>query len=240
MAETKVLVENVETNIALEKAKGFWANYSKPIIYVGGAIIVLALAWFGYTKFYKEPNIKNASEAIFPAEKLFGKTSVNSSFNKDTLNLILKGDKTLGITGMLDIIKKYGGTPAGNRANYFAGACYLQQKDFANAVKYLNEFDGNGAYQIESKANLMLGYAYSEQKKTDDALSHFKKAASVAGNDEGMAAEALFIAGRYADATGKTKDAIELFTQLKDKFPASSRVNSGDADKYLAKLGVVK
>ena len=39
---------------------------------------------------------------------------------------------------------------------------------------------------------------------------------------------------------GKTKDAIELFTQLKTKFPASVKVGSGDVDRYLAKLGVTE
>ncbi len=140
----------------------------------------------------------------------------------------------------MDVIKKYGSTASGNRANYIVGACYLQQKDFTNAIKYLKEFDANGANQIASKANTMLGYAYCEQKKTDDALSYFKKAASVAANDESMAAEALFIAGRYADEIGKTKDAIELFTQLKEKYQANGRVTGGDVDKYLAKLGVTQ
>jgi TolA-binding protein len=234
------IAETMETNVAIEKAKGFWAKFSKPIIYVGSAAILLVGGWLAYKHLYKIPNEDKASELIFPAEKMFAKMSATSSFNQDSLNFVLKGDKAQGITGMLDIIKKYGGTATGNRANYYAGACYLQQKDFVNAVKYLKEFDGNGANQIESKANIMLGQAYAEQKKTEEALNSFKKAAAVVANDEGMAAEALFIAGRYAEATGKAKDAIELFTQLKEKYPASGRVSGGDVDRYLAKLGVVQ
>jgi TolA-binding protein len=233
-------VDTMETNVALEKAKGFWANFSKPIIYIGSAVILLIGGWLAYKYLYKAPNEAKASELIFPAEKLFSKMAATSNFNKDSVTYVLKGDKAQGITGMLDIIKKYGGTLTGNRANYYAGACYLHQKDFTNAIKYLKEFDGNGANQIESKANIMLGQAYAEQKKTDDALNYFKKAASVVANDEGMASEALFMAGRYADATGKTKDAIELFTELKTKFPASVKVGSGDVDRYLAKLGVTQ
>jgi TolA-binding protein len=231
--------ETMETNVALEKAKGFWAKFSKPIIYVGSAIILLAGAWFAYKIFYKEPNEQKASELIFPAEKIFGKMT-SSNFTKDSINLVLKGDKAQGITGILDIIKKYGGTKTGNRANYIAGACYLNQSDFANAIKYLKDFDGNGANQIASKANILLGHAYAEQKKTDDALSAYKKAASVAANDESMAGEALFVAAAYADATGKSKDAIELFTQLKDKYPSNTRVTGGEVEKYLAKLGVTQ
>ena len=57
---------------------------------------------------------------------------------------------------------------------------------------------------------------------------------------EAMATEALFTAGRYADAMGKTSEAVELFGKLKDKYPASQRVSSGEVDKYLASLGVSK
>ena len=55
-----------------------------------------------------------------------------------------------------------------------------------------------------------------------------------------MASEALFIAGRYAEALGKEKEAIVIFQNLKDKYPATQRVSSGEVDKYLASLGVVK
>jgi tetratricopeptide (TPR) repeat protein len=85
-----------------------------------------------------------------------------------------------------------------------------------------------------------LGHAYSELKKTDEAMSYYKKAASVDEKDEGMTTEALFIAARYAEATGKTKEAIEMFQKLKDEYPSSLKVMSGDVDKYLAKLGVTK
>jgi hypothetical protein len=48
------------------------------------------------------------------------------------------------------------------------------------------------------------------------------------------------MAARYAEALGKSKDAIELFQKLKDDYPASQRVGSGEVDKYLASLGVTK
>ena len=35
------------TNL-INKAKGFWAKFSKPIIYGGSAIILLGGAWLGY------------------------------------------------------------------------------------------------------------------------------------------------------------------------------------------------
>jgi len=53
-----------------------------------------------------------------------------------------------------------------------------------------------------------------------------------------MTTEALYVAGRYAEAMGKTKEAIELFKKIKEEYPSSQHVSSGDVDKYLGKLGV--
>ncbi len=240
MAEKQVKAETMQAADVVERARGFWAKYSKRIIIAGSAVIVLLGGYLGYKYFFKIPNEKKASELIFPAEKLFGKMASTSSYNKDTVNMVMNGDKASGITGLLKIISSYGGTPSGNRAEYMVGACYLQLKQFDKAIKHLKEFDGNGADQIQSKAYLLLGHAYAEQKKTDDALSYYKKAGSISGLDEAMVTEALFIAGRYADAIGNTKEAIELFKKIKDNYPASQKVTSGEADRYLGKLGVTK
>lgn len=230
----------MEAADVVERAKGFWAAYSKHIIIVGTAVIVLLGGYLGYKYFVVIPNEKTANDLIFPAEKLFGKLAATSSYNKDTVNMILNGDKANGVTGLLKIAGSYGGTKSGNRAEYMIGACYLQLKQFDKAIKHLKEFDGNGATQIQSKAYILLGHAYAEEKKTDDALDYYKKAGSISDLDEGMASEAMFIAGRYADALGKSKEALEIFQNLKDKYPASQHVSSGDVDKYLATLGVTK
>ena len=230
----------MEAADVVERAKGFWAAYSKHIIIVGTAVIVLLGGYLGYKYFVVIPNEKTANDLIFPAEKLFGKLAATSSYNKDTVNMILNGDKANGVTGLLKIAGSYGGTKSGNRAEYMIGACYLQLKQFDKAIKHLKEFDGNGATQIQSKAYILLGHAYAEEKKTDDALDYYKKAGSISDLDEGMASEAMFIAGRYADALGKSKEALEIFQNLKDKYPASQHVSTGEVDKYLASLGVTK
>ncbi len=244
MAEKKVTVENAE--IITESETGFakpnfLTKYSKPIIYAVSALVLLFGGWYGYKKLVKEPKEKDASEAIFLAENLFGKMA-NTGFNKDSVNIVLNGGLLDGnkITGLLNVISKYGGTPAANRANYLVGAAYLQTKEFDKAIKYLKEFDGNGAYQTDIKKNIMLGHAYAELKKTEEALSAYKKAATINTKDEAFTADALMIAGAYAETLGKTTDAIELYQNARDKYPNFEAVKNGDVDKYLAKLGVTK
>ena len=240
MADKKVTSAD-HTDEALVKAKNFWDQYSKPITIAFSVIVLGVLGWFGYQNFIKLPKEKKAAEAIFPAENLFDKMAT-TGFNADSTNIVLNGGNLDGVNvvGLLKIMNNYSGTDAANRAAYMVGATYLHKKDFANAIKYLKEFNDNGATQIKSKADIMIGHAYAEQKNIDETLSYYKKASTdVSEKDEALAGEALFIAASYADAMGKTKDAIELYQNLKNNYPNYSAVQGGEVDKHLARLGII-
>lgn len=234
MADKKdVKFETVENNEVVEKAKDFWTKFSKPIIYVGSAVIIVIAGWLAYKNFVLEPKEQKSAELIFPAEELFGKM-VQAGFNKDSINLVLNGGN--GINGVVKIAKSYSGTAAGNRASYIAGVCYLNNGDFNNAVKYLKEFSTD-ATQVQTVAYSLLGDAYADLKKNDDALDAYTKATKVNTKDEFMTAEALFKAAQFAESIGKTKDAIDLFQKIKDEYPKSNHYS--EVDKYLARLGVL-
>ena len=192
MAEKNVTTPAAQPADVVTRAKGFWDKFSKPIIYAGSAIILLIGGWYAYKNLIVLPKEKKASEMLFPAETLFDKMS-STNFNKDSVNLVLNGGNNNGtnITGILKVISQYGGTPAGNRAKYIAGASYLQIKEFDKAIKYLKEFEGGGADQIQSKAYIMLGHAYAEKKNIDEALSYYKKAATVNSKDASITPAAL-------------------------------------------------
>jgi tetratricopeptide (TPR) repeat protein len=241
MAEKRATTTVEETNLAVLRARSFWDKYSKPIIYAGSAIILIIAGWYGYLNFVKLPKEKKASEAIFPAETLFDKMA-SASFNKDSVNIVLNGGVNNGfpVTGLLKIINNYGGTNAGNRAKYMAGACYLHIKEYDKAIKYLKDFNDKGAYQVESRAYVLLGHAYAEKNNVNEALDYYKKAATVNEKDESITTDALMLAASYADAMGKSKEAIELYQKLKDKYPAYQSVKSGDVEKHLARLGILK
>jgi len=224
---------------ALEKIIGFWDRYNKPITYIGGALILIIGVFYGYKKFVVEPKEEKAAEVIIGAESLFDKMATNG-FNKDSVSLVLNGGNLNGqkITGLLKVISQYDGSKTANRAKYLVGASYLQIHEYDKAIKYLKEFDPNGADQLESKTNIMLGHAYAEKNNSDEALKFYKKAAEVNPKDEVMVGYALLMAASYAETIGKSQDAITLYKKLKDEYPKNSAVSSGDVDKHLAKLGV--
>ena len=239
MAEQQEIESTIETNDIVEKAKGFWAKFSKSIIYVGGAIILFGGGWLAYKNLVK-PNETKSAEQIFPAEQLFDKMT-QAGFNKDSIGLVLNGNN--GIVGVLKVATNFAGTAAGNRAEFIAGACYLHDKDFKNAVKHLKEFSTNSK-QPQSSADRMLGDAYAELKQNDDALSYYQKAIDVADKkDESTRFLSLSRAALFCDVIGKTKEAIDYYQQIKDEIsPTFFRDNRIDfqVDKYLAKLGVTK
>ena len=106
MADNTPIV-TTEDNITTETytvKRNFWETYSKPIIYVGGALIIILGAYFGYQKLVKEPKEMDAAALIFPAESLFDKMA-QTGFNKDSVNIVLNGgaDNGVNVTGLLKV-----------------------------------------------------------------------------------------------------------------------------------------
>ncbi len=233
MVQNKVHVPEVDV---IERARGFWEKFSKPIIYIGGAIIVLAAAWLIYKYMVKLPKENKANEVVYVTQKYFSGFSnvAEDSLKRSMAEKCLNGDGAN--PGALKIISKYSGTDAANLCEYYAGACYLHLKQFDKSIKYLKNFN-TGATQIKSRAYGMIGDAYAELNKKDDALDYYKKAADVNKKDEYTTTEFLFRAGLYAESVGKNKDAIELYNRIKNDFPLTDK--AADIDRYLARLGEV-
>ncbi len=239
---TKAPVElSPEADAIINKAKGFWAKYSKKIIYVGSAIILLVGGYIAYKYFYKLPRIEKAKDAIYPADRLFMKMDNDHNFPADSAKILLSGGTLPDgqkVTGLLKIISEYGGNAVGNRAKYMAGTTYLMTKDFDNTIKQLKDFDGSESYIMQSNAYYMLAHAYADKQNKEEALSNFKKAASVNEKDDALTPKQLLVAANYADYIGKSADAIDLLKKLKANYGASSQ--AAEADKLLAKLGVLE
>ena len=211
----------------VDKAIGFWEKNSKKIITVSLAVIVVVGGYLGYKNLIQLPKEQKANEELFAAE---------NNFRKDSFNLALNGSGSN--PGFLKVISKYSGTNAANLAHYYAGASYLQMGEFQKAVDQLSDFSAKGAKQVEAKAEGLLGDAYAELKKNDDAIAHYKNAGTIFEEDQAISSEYLFRGAMLSEMTGKTDQAIELYQILKDKYP---RTDKGFiVDKYLARLGVVK
>ncbi|MEI6265639.1 MAG: tetratricopeptide repeat protein [Sphingobacteriia bacterium] len=216
----------VELNETLLKAETTWKRIQKPVLGAVTAILVIVGGWFAYQEFIMKPKEEKAAEALYKAEQYFG---------IDSSNLVLNGDGQS--KGVLNVISNYGGTKAANLAHYYAGVSYLKLGQFDKAVAHLKDFSTD-ALQIQLLATGCLGDAYSELNKKEEAIAAYKKAANTFDKDENNSSEFLFRAALLSETTGKTKEALEMYKELKMKFPKTDK--GFQADKYIYRLSIEK
>ena len=156
---------------ALTNGEQFIEKNQKMIVNIVIALIIIIGAYFGYNKFISEPKATEAANQIFGAQNYF---------ERDSFNLALNGDgNTLGF---IEIIDKYGSTPSGNLANYYAGLSYLYTGDYQNAIKYLNKFSSEDLL-MANMAIANIGDAYMQLGEYKKAAEYYKKAAASKVND---------------------------------------------------------
>jgi predicted negative regulator of RcsB-dependent stress response len=216
-------VERSTEEKVVDTARDFWGKNNKLITYVLAGLVVIVGGYFAYNKFLRSPQEAKAAEAIWKAEDYF---------RQDSFKLALEGDGPNG--GFLKVIKNHGSTKAGNLAKFYAGACYVHLGDFNNAVKYLKDFSTDQV-EVELRATGLLGDAYSEMGKKQEAIDQYKKAGTMFDKDDVNSPEYLFRAAMLSQELNKNKEAIELLHLIKDKYPNSQR--AFEVDKYLGKLG---
>ena len=217
---------HTESNDFVLKAQSFWQKNSNTVLITLIALIAIVGGYFGYTNYILKPKEDKAADAI---------VKVQEYFRVDSSNLVLNGDGQN--KGALYIINTYSGTKTANLAKFYAGVSYLHKGDFANAVKYLKDFSTD-AKQDQLLALGNLGDALSELNQKDEAIATYKKAATVFEADEANSAEYLFRAALLSETTGKIKEALEIYKDLKAKYPKTDK--GFQADKYIYRLSIEK
>lgn len=210
---------------SVNKFETFYLKNAKAINIVAIAIIVLIGAYFAYKNLYIKPQEKKAVAMVFKAQQYF---------ERDSFRLALQGDGNN--YGYLQVIKRYGGTKVGNMARYSAGVCYIRMGEYQKGIDYLKKFSVDDNI-VQAMAYGIMGDAYMELGKTQSGIDNYKKAANYKDNDV-ISPLYLMRAGLALEKAGKTKDAIDVFNQIKSKYPLSAE--GRDIDKYLARLGDVQ
>ncbi|MGQ0739027.1 MAG: tetratricopeptide repeat protein [Bacteroidota bacterium] len=218
-------VQEFDEQAVIAKAKDFWTRYGKLTTIASVAVILLAGGWYVYGNYVKKPKEAKATEVMFKAEEYYRMDSVSKALNGDGQ-----------YWGFLKVIDKYGGTKAGNMANYYAGVCYVKLNENEKAVKYLKKFSSSSK-PAQARAYKYMADAYGDLGKNKEAVEYYKKAAYEFEKEESFAAESLFMAAYLSQKLlNDTKTAIEIYQEIKEKYP---RTQQGlDADTYLAQLGV--
>jgi TolA-binding protein len=83
-----------------------------------------------------------------------------------------------------------------------------------------------------------LADAYAELNKKDQAVTYYLKAAHHFEKDETNSSEYLFRAALLQETLGKNSEALELYKELKEKYPKTEK--GYQADKYINRLSIQK
>lgn len=212
---------------AMDKTELFFENNGRKMVYVFAALLVVAALVFGYRSLVSLPRAEKAAALIAEAQYRF--ESENPDFE-----LALAGDANGA--GFLDVVEKYGSTPAGNLAKHYAGICYLRQGDLEQAAAYLAKFKpvkGLPGAIVNAQNWGLQGDVAVEQGDYEKAVKFYGKAVKAADNNL-TAPMYLRKAGLAARAAGDMKGAEAFFRQIADDYPAS--MDAREADKLIGSL----
>ena len=210
----------VKVEEALSKTERFIENNQKILTIVIGVIVVVVLVFFGFKRLYMVPKEQEAKEQMFMAERYF---------EIDSLNLALNGDGMY--PGFLEIIDDYGITKSANLSEYYAGVCYLKMGNFEEAIDHLKSFKGKD-HILGPMAAGAIGDAYLELNQPEKAAGYYTEAAEMKEN-EFTSPMFLLKAGWTYEIQKDYKKALEIYEQIKFKFPTSNEAR--EIDKYIAR-----
>lgn len=212
-------VESVEN--ALTRTEHFIEDNQKSLTIIVLAIIIVVGGYLGYKKLYLAPMEEKAQSQIFAAEQYF---------ERDSFKLVLNGDGNY--LGVLDVIEKYGPTKSANLAYYYAGVSYRGLGKYQEAIKYLEKFNA-GDLIVTPIAFGAIGDCYVELNNLSEGVDYYEKAATYRDNDF---TSPLYMkkAGIVYEELKKYDKALDLFKQIKEKYPKSTEAR--DIEKEIARV----
>lgn len=222
----------LDVNETLSKSEAFFLKYKKAIIISVVVLVVVIAGAFAYNSYVAVPRAEKASTALSQGQEYFDMEQYDKALN---------GDST-GYVGFVKIASDYSGTDAANLANLYAGLCYANLGKWEEAVKFLDSYSPSGDAMVSPAAVGALGNAYAQTGNVDKAISTLKKAASMAdskaldGVNVSVSPTFFLQAGVLLESQNKKAEALELYKDIKKKYVNSHLVQSGEIEKYIARV----
>jgi tetratricopeptide (TPR) repeat protein len=211
---------------ALSKSERFIEENQKPITIILVVLVLIVLGYFGFQRFYVQPNEQRAQTDMFMAEKYFSQENWDLALNGDGIN-----------PGFLEIASDYKFTKSASLANYYAGTIYMKKGEFDNAIAHFEKFKTSDKL-LKPMALGAIGDAYVELGNKDKAVSHYLKAAKASKN-EFTAPVFLMKAGWTYELMSDYAKAIDVYKQIRKEFPQSNEAR--ELEKYIARAeGLLK
>lgn len=201
---------------------GFYAQNKKNVQIAGGTLIVVVGGWLAYQFLYLGPKNKEANEALWRVEQWV---------EMDSMNWVLQGNGEF--IGAEELMNKYSGTVAAEKAKYYTACAKRNNGDFQGALDLFKDVDFNdNTIGVQAIGN--AGDMYVELGQFDDAADWLQKAAKKAMSSDSKDALApvyLMKAARVQVERQDFSSAKELLQEVVDNFKRSQEI--GEAQKML-------
>lgn len=222
---TKDEITDIREVKAIDNLMSMYEKNKQRINTITTVVLGAVVAFFAYQNLYQKPRNEKAGTAIAFAQRYFEVDSLDKAMNGDGQH-----------QGFVKIAKKYSGTATANLCSYYMGVCYLRKGDYKNAIKNLEDFDGNGT-EVAYAAWGALGDAYMETGNKAKGIEYYNKAT---GDKKNTVYTPLYLyrLGVAYELDGKLDEAKKAYTRVRDEYPQSQEAR--DMDKYLARLGVIE
>jgi TolA-binding protein len=206
----------VDTNIeSLSKAEAFITKNNKMIVGCLVAAVVLAIAILAIRSINENKAVKGQEAFTF---------TENAA--------IMSADSLTNAAALADLeayLDEFGGKAVGI-ASFEAGIAAYETKDFAKAIEYFSEYEGEDAI-FNARALACIADCHVELGNYEEAYKNYAAALETADND--LASEYAFRAGLVAEKLGNKADALAMYNTVKEKYASSPRAM--EIEKYISR-----
>ena len=184
-------------------ASAIFETYRTQILAAAAAIVLLVVAVIGY-------NVWRAGQQE-AAQQALG--AILNEYTEGNFEAALEG--TDDAPGLAEIAERYGSTPTGQQATFFAADALFQLGRVDEADAMFADYDGDGLLEASALAGRA---AIAEQKGDHAAAADLYASAASAYASPATTPGYLLDAGRAHAAAGDADAAVAVFEQVLDEF----------------------
>lgn len=230
-----------ETNAPVhltDKINLFVHENAKMVSWVSIGLVLVVIVAFFASSYIKDSTAKNQEKAATALSRLIGAYNAKDA---QSMNIALYGSKTEkirgeAVIGLVEIVKKYEGTPQGKLAALYAANLFYLQKKNSEAEKYFNIATEADSKLVIEGAYAGLGAVEEAKGNYDKAISNYKKAVDNYTNYSSKNRYEYFMA-LCSEKLNKKDDAIKIYKGIIAEGQTSEFI--GRAKAGLIRLGTI-